>query len=127
MRNRYRHLVKKTTTFKRLVNLVKIYSSYYLSVFTKKAFVWGYPASIMIEPTNICNLRCPLCPSGNGTLTRKRGSIDFKLFEKIVEELHDKIFMLFFWNQGEPFLHKNMNEMVRYAAERKIYTTISTN
>ena len=32
---------------------------------------FGWPAYIQIEPTNICNLKCPLCPTGSGESDKK--------------------------------------------------------
>jgi hypothetical protein len=34
---------------------------------------WAMPSSYFIDPVNICNLRCPLCPTGRGLLARPRG------------------------------------------------------
>ena len=48
---------------RRLWNLSKIYSSFYLTKWLKKPIQWGLPFSIAIEPTTACNLRCPECPS----------------------------------------------------------------
>ena len=42
---------------------------------------------MMIEPTDVCNLKCPLCPSGNGKLKRAKGFMDFSLFKKIIDEI----------------------------------------
>ena len=30
--------------------------------------VWGMPYRYNIDPTNVCNLRCPVCPTGLGTI-----------------------------------------------------------
>ena len=43
------------------------------------------PAVILIENTNGCNAQCVMCP--RETLTRKRGFMEFGLFEKIMKEL----------------------------------------
>ena len=34
------------------------------------------PVHISIEPTNVCNARCPVCETGNGSLERRRGMLD---------------------------------------------------
>jgi len=81
----------------------------------------------MIEPTNICNLKCPLCPSGNGTLKRAKGFMDFSLFKKIIDEIKDHAFMVVLWNQGEPFLNKDFLKMIKYASENGLFTLTSSN
>ena len=41
------------------------------SFFIKSDNVFGMPVNISIEPINVCNLRCPVCETGNGTLNRE--------------------------------------------------------
>jgi len=43
------------------------------------------PTVLMIENTNHCNAECVMCP--RDTLSRKRGFMDFGLFEKIIKEV----------------------------------------
>jgi len=31
------------------------------------------PVHITIEPTNVCNLLCPICETGKGVMTRPKG------------------------------------------------------
>ncbi|MDY6915086.1 MAG: radical SAM/SPASM domain-containing protein [Candidatus Cloacimonadota bacterium] len=93
----------------------------------KKPIIWGYPPIVMIEPTNICNLRCPMCPSGNGSLKREKGYMDFSLFKKIIDEIKSHSLMIILWNQGEPFLNNDFLQMVKYASDAKLFTLVSTN
>ena len=120
-------LVRKVFTWKRLWNVIKALSGYAASLLTRKVFVWGYPPIVFIEPTNICNLKCPLCPSGNGTLKRQKGFMDINLFKKIVDEIKDYSCMIVLWNQGEPFLNKQFCEMVSYANKNRLFTLVSSN
>ena len=41
----------------------------------KNAIPLKRPFTILIEPANICNLKCPLCATGSGTLKRDKGMI----------------------------------------------------
>jgi len=86
--------LKKSLRFKRVVNSIKVYLSYYLSLLLKKSIYWGFPPVVMIEPTNICNLKCPMCPSGNGTLKRAKGYMEFSTFKIIIDEIKNKSFMV---------------------------------
>jgi radical SAM protein with 4Fe4S-binding SPASM domain len=121
------YFIKKSVTLPRLWNLIKNQMSYFLSNLLRKSIIWGYPPVLMIEPTNICNLKCPLCPSGNGTLKREKGYLDFAVFKKIIDEVKDKTMMLILWNQGEPFLNKQFLKMVKYASDRGLFVLVSTN
>lgn len=121
------YFVKKTLTFKRLWNLIKNQTSFLISNLLRKSVIWGYPPVLMIEPTNICNLKCPLCPSGNGSLKRERGYMDFEIFKKTIDEVKDKTMMLILWNQGEPFLNKQFLKMVKYASDTGLFILVSTN
>lgn len=49
------------------------------------------------------------------------------LFKSTIDELKDTLLYLTFYFQGEPYLHPNFLELVKYAAEKKIYTATSTN
>lgn len=119
--------IKKSLTFKRFINALKAYMSYGISLIVRKPVVWGMPPVVMIEPTNICNLRCPLCPTGNGTLKREKGYMTLPVFKKIIDQVKDKSFMVVLWNQGEPFLNDDFLEMVKYASDNKMFTLVSTN
>ncbi len=112
---------------KRLYSAAKICLDYRLSLLLKRSIVTAHPLALMIEPTNICNLSCPLCPSGSGELKRARGMMDLKLFKDITDEVHHAIGMFILWNQGEPYLNPDFNEMARYASSKGIYTMTSTN
>ncbi|MCF7858708.1 MAG: SPASM domain-containing protein [Candidatus Cloacimonetes bacterium] len=81
----------------------------------------------MIEPTNICNLKCPLCPTGNGTLKRAKGFMKLDTFKKIIDDIHETAIMVVLWNQGEPYLNKEFSKMVKYASDKGLFTLVSTN
>lgn len=81
----------------------------------------------MVEPTNFCNLKCPLCPTGSGAITAPRGHMDFEHYKKILDECGDYLFNLTLWNWGEPFLHKNIYDMIDYAKAKRIFVRVSTN
>jgi radical SAM protein with 4Fe4S-binding SPASM domain len=99
---------------------------YKLSI--QKLIDYNYPATFNLEPTNLCNLSCQMCPRDKSQ--RKPGYLDMGLFKKIVDEAKEfgpRHFVLH--KDGEPLLHKNIVDMVRYIKEsHKGNTTyISTN
>ena len=85
------------------------------------------PISYSIEPTNHCNLQCPECPSGLGTLTRPLGLLKTEDFKKLIDEICSTGFYIQLFFQGEPYINKNLPEMIRYAQAKKVYVSISTN
>lgn len=87
---------------------------------------FGFNGSIIIEPTNECNLKCPLCPTSQN-MKREKGFMRLKDFKVIIDENID-IFKNIYMNfAGEPLLNKNVFKMVKYAEEKGIKTMISTN
>lgn len=114
-------------TWRRFINALKVWSSYQLSKWTGKPIQWGLPISISFEPTTSCNLRCPECPSGLRSFSRPTGMLQRDFFSSTIDQLHLELFYLIFYFQGEPYLNPDFLDMVRYAADRKIYTATSTN
>ena len=114
-------------TRRRFINALKVWSSYQLSKWTGKPIQWGLPISISFEPTTSCNLRCPECPSGLRSFSRPTGMLQRDFFSSTIDQLHLELFYLIFYFQGEPYLNPDFLDMVRYAADRKIYTATSTN
>ncbi len=114
-------------TPRRAYNAAQVLTSYYASRRSSVPRHRGMPISLSVEPTTACNLRCPECPSGLRSFTRPTGKLDDALFEKIVDETQQTLLYLLFYFQGEPFLHPQLLNWVRYAADRNIYTATSTN
>lgn len=86
------------------------------------------PEAIIIEPTNVCNLRCPVCPT-HFAMTRSRGFMELSLYRRIIDELQSlpKKPIIQFRLCGEPLLHPDIAEFVRYAQARGHSTMIATN
>ena len=119
--------VLKVLTFKRLFNAIQITLSFLISAIFKKNVVWGVPVILNVEPTNICNLRCPLCTTGSLQMKRPYGRMSFEMFEKSVEKIADKLIYITLYHQGEPYLNPEFNKFVRYAKDKGLYVTTSSN
>jgi MoaA/NifB/PqqE/SkfB family radical SAM enzyme len=117
----------KSLTLRRVWNTAQILVSFFLSAIAKKNFVWGVPPILTIEPTNVCNLRCPLCVTGNGSMERAYGRMDFPTYKRLIDELADRAIYVVLFHQGEPYLNRQFNEFVAYAKQRRLYVTTSTN
>ena len=120
------HLIK-SLTFRRIVNLVKTGSSFLFSALLNRPVIWGTPAVLTIEPTNTCNLRCPLCTTGSGEMTRDNGQMSLDTFQNILDKMGEDIFFLLLYHQGEPYINKHFLKFVELAKAKNIYCTTSTN
>ena len=82
--------------------------------------------SLIIEPTNTCNLRCTFCFVTEG-MTREGGFMGFDLFKKIIDDSPD-LEHLCMHNWGEPLLHKDIFKMIEYAKNKGVnYVVMNTN
>ena len=119
-------LIKKLSV-RKLINAYKVWMSYHVSKAKKKSVSLGFPISMAIEPTTSCNLRCPECPSGLRQFTRPIGMLEPAFFKSTIDAVYKELIYLTFYFQGEPYLNPNFLEMVKYASEKGIYTSTSTN
>lgn len=82
------------------------------------------PPAVSAELTNHCNLKCPECPSGSGTMTREKGFMNIDLFRRVIAELNPWLFYLNLWFQGEPMLHPDFFSFLEVTGSfRKVVST----
>jgi len=97
----------------------------YLRVFRLPEVVKVMPRSIQIEPTNRCNLRCEMCDIY--TLNKSEVcDLSLENFKKIVSNFN-YWHTLKFWGVGEPFLNKDIFDMIKYETDKGNYVNVSTN
>jgi radical SAM protein with 4Fe4S-binding SPASM domain len=88
----------------------------------------SHPTSMTIDPVTACNLRCPFCPTGGGYTGLKKETLTPDLFERIVANLRTELLdEVNFYNWGEPFLNRNIFEYIRFFADQRTRTEVSTN
>lgn len=114
-------------TFIRLINFIKVKSSYYISRVAKRNIHWGYPYTISIEPTTSCNLQCPECPSGLRKFHRPTGKLTQDTLEEILNQLAKYITYVTFYFQGEPLLNPDFTKFVSIVKDHNIMVGTSTN
>lgn len=119
----------KKTFFSRYVSLKKFLNlfSVALQYLFKVSEVRGYPIKAVLDPTNACQLKCPLCPVGRGDKSRDIGFMSFETFKKVVDEIGQYLLQIDLYNWGEPLLNREIFKMVEYANSKRIRTRISTN
>jgi len=86
--------------------------------------LWGM---VLIELTNVCNFSCDFCPSD--FLKRKRVFMPRELWKKILSELGEKKMTskVTFSLLGEPLLHKDVFEAIRFANNQGLRVILYTN
>ena len=92
-----------------------------------KIILESMPYQIDVEPTNVCNLHCPLCSTGTDESTRKKGMLEFENFKKLIDQIKDFALQLSLQNWGESTLVKDFPKMIRYATDAGIFSRLSTN
>ena len=110
------------------IKLINYILKNFLSKILPDFFFKRIPDEIIIEPTNVCNLKCPVCTTTFG-MKRKTGFLKLEVFKSIIDDLKKykkkpRISMNF---AGEPMLNKNIYSFVKYANDNSHKTFISTN
>lgn len=118
---RVRGRIKYLST-SRLWNVVKSRSDSSL----KSNRLAGYPVFLIVEPSNFCNLRCPLCPTGQ-RLPAKRGKMSMQTFKRIIDQMHTYAWHLNLYYLGEPLLCDDLPLMITYARRHKMRVSVSSN
>ena len=85
------------------------------------------PFLLRIEPTNACNLRCPLCLCGTGDDPRKKGIISIEDFTHVLETTHRWMMITRLDGLGEPTLHPKVFELIRIAKSYGTSVVMHTN
>ncbi len=88
------------------------------------------PPYIKIEPTPLCQLRCPGCPQSD-PLTQESLKATMHLsmdsFRGIVDPLAKTLLGISLSNTGEPMLNKDLTAMIAYAHKRRIAVSFPSN
>ena len=88
---------------------------------------WSWPFHMQIELTSFCELACPVCPTGIGTLQRSASAIDPALVEDVLREAGPHLLTLCLWAWGEPLLYKPLARVLEAARRYPAATMLSTN
>jgi radical SAM protein with 4Fe4S-binding SPASM domain len=87
------------------------------------------PHFVQIEPVGQCNLRCRMCPiqfRTDGAPGQPRAFMSFAMFRELIDQFPE-LTELQLQGLGEPLLHPQFFDMVRYAAQRGILVSTNTN
>jgi radical SAM protein with 4Fe4S-binding SPASM domain len=95
------------------------------SYFRHKTVLHGGPIEITLESTAKCNLYCPMCPRAIYTFDNE--NMDLALYRRIIEGCKEHVEFVWAYGIGEPMLHPNIFEMIRFTREAGLRTGLSTN
>ncbi len=91
----------------------------YCFLFRKRIYKKSFVDGIVIELTDLCNLRCSYCPKGHG-IGVDGDHMDFDLFKNILDQAIQLTPMrnVVLTGFGEPLLYPRIIEAVKYAKEK---------
>ena len=86
------------------------------------------PQWYYLDIGNVCNLRCPYCPTGNGTTPEsEKGFMSREIFDRILAKIEARTRFVCLFNWGEPFAHKDLLYMLGALRDRGIPTHLDSN
>ena len=114
---------RRVLTPTKLINMALVNVQFRL----KTERVLGRPYRMKIEPTNICNTRCQLCPTGIGLRGRPRGRMGFDEYRTLIDQMKRYLVAVDLSMWGDPLIVPQIYDMIRYAHRARIWTYISSN
>lgn len=116
-------LARRAKTLRAKANMPVKYAAYTMRA-EKGPF---FPDRVYIESTNYCNLKCIMCPTGLGTIRREKGYMDMGLYRAIIDEIGPLTTSAVLHSWGEPMMHPELFDMIRYGKRAGMQMETSTN
>ncbi|MFC1548568.1 radical SAM/SPASM domain-containing protein [Candidatus Omnitrophota bacterium] len=87
----------------------------------------GLWSLVLVELTDCCNFSCAFCPSDS--MKRKKTMMSRELWEKVFTEIGEKRMAraVLFHLMGEPLLHKEVFDAIRFANDKGLSVSLYTN
>lgn len=99
-----------------------------LEMFFRVKKVRARPLQITIDSSNICQLSCPMCPTGSRKHDRPYGKAKEELLTNLLREIGDYLLTINFFNWGEPFINSDVIfSWIAAAREKGIRARVSSN
>ncbi len=120
-----RKLLKLFDTNKRNFYIARKFNKRFTPILSNR-----FPLMLIIETTNRCNLSCSHCP--HKEIIRNEnysvGDMDINLFKRIIDEaVQYKNIIIRPFADGEPLLHPQIIEMIKYSSDRNLHIWLNTN
>ncbi|MBW2340813.1 MAG: radical SAM protein [Deltaproteobacteria bacterium] len=86
----------------------------------------AFPAVILIDNCNACNLRCSMCDHKHMKRYRRVQLMDMGLYQKLIDEIarenpQARVWEIFF---GDPFMCRDIASRIRYAKEKGLRNVV---
>ena len=87
----------------------------------------GYKSMVTLELSSVCNLSCPLCPTGAGKTDRNNKFMPFEMLQKIMSMTRSVAsgYVLGMW--GEPLLYPRLKEALDLTVPMPTWTSTNLN
>jgi radical SAM protein with 4Fe4S-binding SPASM domain len=90
------------------------------------------PFVMFLEPTNVCNFRCPICPESFDDFAKQAGyyeRMNRQTWQKVYGDLDGWCQMrtMRFYAEGEPLLNPHLDEIISQARPHTLRTELTTN
>jgi MoaA/NifB/PqqE/SkfB family radical SAM enzyme len=108
-------------------------------MYSGKLHVGSRPYYLSVDPSDKCQLRCTTCPTGMENESRRadrvhpvifrteRHTLNEHLFDALIDELGEYLFLVMFYNYGEPLLNPKVPSFIRKAKTYRIETELHSN
>lgn len=93
----------------------------------QKSNLRSHPYYYIIDVCNTCNLRCPLCPTGNATIARNQSMLSLEQYKIIFQKVKKYALVVSLYNHGEPILNPDVFSIVEHTRQNRVGTNISSN
>lgn len=103
---------------------------------TRKIATGRTPTVALFDTTNKCNIFCVACRkttteiidvTGRNEAPIQLGTMPLRTFQRIIDELADRIMLAVLYVSGEPLMNRSIYDMVAHASRRRVGTLLSTN
>lgn len=85
------------------------------------------PLHLVVASTNICNLKCAMCPRQDPSFKNELNkSFSLENYKMLIDALPGLISVIP-EGLGEPFLHKEIFEMIEYAKDKNAFVMVHSN
>jgi radical SAM protein with 4Fe4S-binding SPASM domain len=85
------------------------------------------PTKVIVDTTNVCNLRCPLCVTGAGLTTQRLGYMKLETFKSFFAQVKDQVLFVNLFNWGEPFLSPHIFKIIDAIKESGAISHVHSN
>ena len=94
------------------------------AIYPARKILKSFPIVLAVEPTSVCNLRCPMCFIVDPRLSRNstmNGVMPLTVFRRLIDEAAEhRLNALVMASRGEPTLNPTFPDMLDYARARGI-------